>query len=102
MRDASGKTVIVPTPGSVPASPLDPGTYDFSIAIRRIAKGALEIRWSLVKTSGEGYTTSGSFTDESPVTYVFDRVGMLGGKSLNAQTISYKGVTVTISSITTT
>ena len=66
------------------------GTYTFSVSATRTATG-LDLAWSFV-SAGLGYSVSGTYSDATPQSYVFNRVGIFTGGSLNAAQASFADV----------
>lgn len=76
-----------------PAGSFPSGTYSFSMTITRTEAG-LSVAWSIVGTSLT-YSISGTYIDTTPLTYSFDRVGLMSGGGLNANQVSFSGLDAT-------
>ncbi len=65
------------------------GSYSFNIRYELTAANTITISWSLVETSSPAnYSVSGSFSDDSPDTLTFNRVG-IGNAGFDASKISF-------------
>lgn len=70
-------------PGGTPSNSFAAGTYDFSLSATRTASG-LNVTWSILGTGSTIYSIGGTYVDTTPLTYTFDRVGLVtvGGASI--------------------
>jgi hypothetical protein len=72
------------------------GTYRFKLSIRRLQGNAVKVDCSLEGEEND-YRANGTFTDSSPATYAFDRMGMVNNQGLGARLVKFSDVTVTFS-----
>lgn len=72
------------------------GNYTLSLSATRTASG-LSMAWTLVGTDVSS-SVSGTFTDTTPQTYTFNRVGIFTGGSLNAAQVSFSNLDLTFAS----
>ena len=71
------------------------GTYSFSLVLTRMAGDALEVAYSLARTSSAGYAMTGSFLDTSASTNSFDAVGFVSANGMGADSLTLSNVEVT-------
>ncbi len=72
------------------------GSYTFSLTATRTASG-LDLAWTILGTNVT-YSVSGTYSDATPQTYTFDRVGIFTGGGLNADQVSFSNVDLTYTS----
>lgn len=93
--NATGSTTLQTSSGG--GAGFSDGTYTFSLSVARITGAQLQIDWALLRTSGgTAYSISSSFVDTSPSTFVFDRVGISLGGSLNVDQAVFQDITVAV------
>ena len=73
------------------------GTYSFSLAATKTATG-LALTWTLINSNPATSSVSGTFTDTTPQSFTFNRVGIFTGGSLNASQVSFSNVDFTYAS----
>jgi len=89
--------VTITTAGATPSNTsFISGNYTFSLNITRVATG-LELMWNVVGTDLT-YSLSKTFTDTTPLTYTFNRIGVLTGGSVNSDQISFSSIDVAFTS----
>ncbi len=81
-------------PSTASVSTFLSGTYNFSIGVTRTEAG-LSVVWSIIGTGGTNYTIGGTYNDTTPLTYTFNRVGLMSGGGLNANQVSFSGLDAT-------
>ncbi|WP_043589167.1 PEP-CTERM sorting domain-containing protein [Geminisphaera colitermitum] len=77
-----------------PAGKFGSGNYTFSFALERIETG-LSVTWSITGTGSTTYSIGGTYKDATPLTWSFDRVGLMSGGGLNASLASFSGINAT-------
>ncbi|MDR1282138.1 MAG: PEP-CTERM sorting domain-containing protein [Opitutaceae bacterium] len=77
-----------------PATTFGTGTYTFSLTLERTSAG-LSITWAITGTGTTSYTIGGTYNDTTPLTWTFDRVGLMSGGGLNASLASFTGIDAT-------
>ncbi len=74
-------------------------TYNIEFQATRQVDNSVTLSWFLNSTDGTSYLSSGSFNDTTPQTYLFDRVGILLGSTLNTSQASFSNMDVTLTSV---
>ncbi|MFA6959400.1 MAG: PEP-CTERM sorting domain-containing protein [Opitutaceae bacterium] len=92
----TGATAIANVNASPSNTSFVSGDYTFSLTITRVSTG-LSLAWTLIGTD-VSYSVSGTFTDTTPLTYTFNRVGFFAGGSLDADQVGFSNVDVTFTS----
>jgi hypothetical protein len=77
------------------------GTYNLSLTYTRVGND-LKVDWSITGTiasSGLPYVANGTFTDTTPETYVFNRVGLFFGAEVNGERASFSNLDLTYTAV---
>ncbi|AHF92349.1 glycosyltransferase family 1 [Opitutaceae bacterium TAV5] len=80
-----------------PATTFGTGTYAFSLSLERTDTG-LRVTWSITGTGSTTYSIGGTYNDATPLTWSFDRVGLMSGGGLNAAQASFSDINATFAS----
>jgi hypothetical protein len=93
MSSTGGATATIAT-AIAPGTGFTDGTYNFLLTLERIAAG-IRINSSLIRASDSQQFGLHSFTDTTPQTYTFNRVGFLIGNTLDADQVQFSNIDVT-------
>ena len=88
-----GSTIV--TTATAPETAFTDATYSFMLSLERTA-GGIQINSSIIRSSDSQQFGLISSLDTSPLTYDFNRVGLLIGGELNADQVQFSNIDVTL------
>lgn len=88
----TGATLIASANASPSNTSFVSGSYNIALTVTRSLSG-LDLAWSITGTDVT-YSVSGTFTDTTPQSYTFNRVGFFTGGGLNAAQTAFSDISL--------